>query len=89
MKIRKLLENNQGSAVPIIIFITVILVCGALYTLFFIEVGFPIFDNDDYLPDSEYKTLIMMGIYSLPLIILLVGIFCLIKEGQKRTGGIP
>jgi hypothetical protein len=86
---RKLNEDINASAVPIILFVVTLLVCGALYTLFFIEVGFPLFNNPEYLPDSDTKTLIMMGIYGLPLIIVVVGVFCMIKAGQKRhIGGV-
>ena len=78
---KKFIQNTQASAVPLILFILSILVCGALYTLFFLEVALP---NLKYLiPDSDSKTFILMGIYAIPIIITLVGVICLIKEGQK------
>ena len=79
---RKLKDNNIGSVIPLIFFILTIFVCGALYTLFFVEVGFP---SLEYLiPSSDAKTFIMMCIYGIPLIILIVGIAWLVREGVKR-----
>ena len=84
---RKLIKNNQASAIPLILFVLTIVTCGALYTLFFVEVAYP---SLLYLiPDSASKTFIMMGMYAIPLIIILIGVFSLIKEGVKenwRTG---
>ncbi len=77
--------NTIGSAVPLLTFIATILICGALYSLFFIEVAFP--ELRSLIPDSDSKTLIMMGIYGLPLIIAVIGVFCLLKVGQKRVLG--
>jgi len=79
---RNIIKNKKASFVPIIYFILTIVVCGALFTLFFIEVGFPNFLS--FIPDSDSKTFIMMGIRGLLLIILFVGVICLIREGIKR-----
>ena len=82
---RKILKNNNASAVPVILFIMTIIGCGALYTLFFLEVGLP--ELEDYIPDSDAKTFIMMGIYALPLFILITGVVSLLIAGLKRYGG--
>lgn len=85
---RSLNKNNDASAVPIILFIITILVCGALYTLFMVEVAYPSLLY--MIPASDSKTFIMMGMYAIPLVILLIGVFALIKEGVKESwsGGI-
>ena len=80
---RKLLKNSNASAIPIILYFLAIFVCGALYTLFFIEVGYPTFDS--YIPASDSKLLIMTGLYSIPLIVMIVGIVALIKAGLKKS----
>jgi hypothetical protein len=82
---RKLIKNNDGSVVPVLLFILTIIGCGALYTLFFTEIAIP---SLSYLiPDSDSKTFNMMMIYLIPLIILIVGVFALMKEGLKRGIG--
>lgn len=80
---RKLKENNHASAVPLILFILTILSCGALYTLFMVEVAYPSLLY--MVPDSDSKTFIMMGMYAIPLFIILIGVFALIKEGIKES----
>jgi len=79
---KKIIHNNYASSIPFILFIVTIVVCGAMYTLFFLEVGFPALEN--FIPASESKTFIMMGLYAIPLIILVVGIIAMIIAGQKR-----
>ena len=79
---RKLKHNNFCSAVPLILFILTILVCGALYTLFMVEVAYP--SLLWMIPNSDSKTFIMMGMYAIPLFILLIGVFALIKSGAKE-----
>lgn len=79
---RKLIENNTGSAVPLIVFAMTIFSCGALYTLFFIEVAIPEFL--DYIPDSDAKTFLMMCIYAIPLFVLMVCVIGLLKTGLKK-----
>ena len=79
---RKITKNNNASAVPLLLFIMTILSCGALYTLFFVEVAYPSLLY--MIPDSESKTFIMMGMYAIPLFVLLIGVFSVIKSGLKR-----
>ena len=79
---RSFKEDNVASAVPLILFIVTLVGVGALYTLFFIEVGLPEFDS--YIPASDSKTFIMMGVYGMPLLILVVGVVALLKAGLKR-----
>jgi len=83
MKIRGIVDNSYASAVPIILFLITIIGVGALYTLFFIEIGIPTFSS--WIPASDSKTFIMMCIYALPLFIIVVGVVCLIKAGLKRS----
>lgn len=79
---KKLLDNNYASAVPLILFVVTIFACGALYTFFFIELGFPQFDS--WIPASDGKTFIMMCIYAIPLFVLVVGSVSLLQAGIKR-----
>lgn len=79
---KKLLHNNQASAVPLILFAVTIFACGALYTFLFIEFAFPEFDS--WIPASDGKTFIMMCIYAIPIIVLVVGSISLLQSGLKR-----
>ena len=79
---RSLKDNNQGSAVPLILFVLTIFSLGALYTLFFIEVAFPIVSP--LIPDSTAKTFITMMMYGIPIMILLVGGVAMLKEALIR-----
>lgn len=79
---RSILNDEQGSAVPVILYILTIFGVGALYTLFFIEIGVPSFLS--YVPASSSRTFIMMCIYAIPLFVLVVGSISLIKSGLKR-----
>jgi len=80
---RRIKQDNIGSVVPLILFILTIFGCGALYTLFFTEFALPTLSS--FIPASDSKTFIFMLIYALPLIILIVGVLSLLKEGLKRT----
>jgi len=82
---KSILKDNKASAVPVMLFVVTILVCGALYSLFFIEIGIP--QLGGYIPASESKTFIMMLIYAIPLFVLLIGVICLLKAGIKRNIG--
>ena len=86
---RQLISNNQGSAIPVILFLVTLIGCGALYTLLFLEVAQPNFEH--LIPDSDSKTFIMMLIYAVPLMILIVGVISLLQAGLKRQnmyGGV-
>jgi len=76
------LDDEFGSAVPIIYFILTIVVCGALFTLLFIEVGFPTFLG--FIPAGDSKTFLLMLLRGIPLIVLFVGVICLVRQGLKR-----
>jgi hypothetical protein len=82
MQLKKFIQDNNASVVPVILFILTIVGCGALYTLFFTEIALPTFSY--MIPDSDSKVYIFMGIYGLPLIILLVGVYILLKSALKR-----
>ena len=82
---RKFLNNSVASAVPLILFLLTIVSMGALYTLFFIEIGYPLLDTI-IVPDSDSKTFIMMCMYAIPLVVLIVGVIALLMAGLKRTG---
>jgi len=81
---RKLLHNQQGSVIPILLFILALIGFGALYTLFFIEIALPEFSS--YVPASDSKTFILMFIYGMPLIVIVVGVISLLKAGLKQQG---
>ena len=87
MHLKSFSKNHEASAVPLILFFMAIFLCGALYTLFFVEIGFPEFNS--YIPASDSKTFIMMCLYAVPLFILILGVICLIKSGLKRTVYYP
>lgn len=82
MKRRSFIVNQEGSAVPLILFFVTIFSCGALYTLFFIEIALPTFSS--YIPASDAKTFILMCIYAIPLFIIVVGVIALLLAGLKR-----
>jgi hypothetical protein len=84
MKIRKL-KNNDSGIVNLLLFLLTIFGTGALYSLFFLEIALTLFSS--YIPDSDAKTFIFMGIYGVPLIILIVGVFSLVRSGLKNYGG--
>jgi len=79
---RKFKDNNYGSVVPVVLFIVTIVGCGALYTLFFIEIAIPEFGP--LVPNSDSKVYIMMVFYAIPLFIILVGAAALLIKGLKR-----
>ena len=79
---RKLKHNNTGSAIPLILFAVTILGCGAFYTILFIEIGLPIFN--DYIPEGDAKTFILMCIYSIPIFIITIGGIALVTSGMKQ-----
>jgi len=83
---RKFIGSNEASAVPVLLFAATIIVCGALYTLFFIEIGIPSLSG--YIPASDSKTFIMMFIYAIPLFVLIIGVLSLLKAGLKRNVGV-
>ena len=80
---RKLKDNKDGSAIPLILFALTLISCGALYTLFFVDTALPTLS--DYIPASDAKTFITMGIYSIPIVITLVGVISLLKSGLKQN----
>jgi len=85
---RSFKNNLEASAVPLVLFLVTIFVCGALYTLFFIEIGFPLLDG--FIPASDSKTFIYMLIYAIPLFVVVIGVIALLISGLKErfsTGG--
>jgi len=79
---RKLLRNDDASAIPLILFIFGLIGAGGFYTFFFIVVG-PSFHG--LIPDGMMKTLILGIIYFVPAIILIVGGIALILSGMKNN----
>ncbi len=84
-KKRDIFKDTDASAVPLLLFLLTIIVCGALYTLFFLEIAIPLLSY--LIPSSDSKTFIMMIIWAMPMIITIVGMISLIKAGQKQTIG--
>jgi hypothetical protein len=82
MKLRKLTEESYA-AVELLSYILTIFVCGALYSLLFIGIAFPVFRA--FVPDSDSKTLMMMFFYGLLGIILVVGAIAIIREGIMKN----
>lgn len=79
----KIRDDDNASAVPIIMFLVTIFGCGALYTLLFIQFGIGFFGS--MVPASDSKTFILMVIYAMPLLVLMIGMVSLIREGLKRS----
>jgi len=84
--LRRLLHDNTGSSIPIILFVLTIVVCGALYSLFFLEVGFGLLALIP-IPPSDGKTFIMMCMYAIPLFVMVVGSVALLLQGLKNDSG--
>jgi len=80
--LKKLKNDNIGSAIPILYFIMTIVAAGALFSLLFIEIGFPTFLG--YIPSSDSKTFLLMMLHGIPLIVLFVGVVCMVREGLKK-----
>ena len=87
MKTRSIVNDSYASAIPLILFIVTIVVVGAVYTLFFVEIGFPLIDGLIPISASASRTFIMSAMYGLPLIVLLVGCVSLIIAGLKHERG--
>lgn len=83
-KLRPIVNNNYGSAIPIILYTFGLLGAGALYHLLFIQIGLPIFSP--FIPTDldPYRYVVLGIIYFLPLLILLMAIFSIIHAGLKR-----
>jgi len=86
---RSFKNNLEASAVPLVLFLVTIFACGALYSLFFLEIGFPLLDG--FIPASDSKTFIMMMIYAIPLFVVVIGVIALLISGLKERymmGGV-
>ena len=85
MKLRRF-SDDTFAAVELLYYVITIFACGALYSLLFIGIAFPIFSV--FILASDSKTLLMMFFYGLLGIILITGVTALIVEGIKknRTG---
>ena len=75
-------DNNAGGALPLIIALIGLIVGGALYSLLFIEIGFPEFLG--FIPSSDSKTFIVMMLRAVPLFVLFVFIVAVIKQGIRK-----
>jgi len=82
VKLRSLKNNTFGSAVPLILYVVTIFFCGALYTLFFLEVFYPSFLS--MVPASDSKIYITMILYAIPLLVILIGFIAVIRTGLKK-----
>ena len=78
--------NDNASAIPLFLFIVTIVVAGALFSLFFIEVGFPLLDLIP-IPESPSKIFILAAMRGIPLIVVIVGCVSLILAGLKNEQG--
>jgi len=78
----KVSRGRYGSVIPLMLFILTIITAGALYSLLFITVGFETFSS--YIPDGQYKTIILLMFRAIPGIVLIVGVIALLISGLKR-----
>jgi len=83
---RQLRYDNQGSVIPLILFLLTLIIAGALYSLFFIEIGYPILALIP-IASTVYKTFIMMCFYGIPMFVLFVGIISLFLSALKNEQG--
>ena len=89
MNRRTVKDDNNGSIIPIFYYVITLVVMGALFTLFFLEVFFPLTEMIT-ISDSPYKTAIMFFLRGLLVIILVVCSLGLIVSGLKqRWGTVP
>lgn len=79
---RRLLNNNDASVIPLLMFVLVVFGGGALYTLLFLEIAIP--ELAYLVPASDSKTFILMCIYAIPLAILVISGFATFKAALKR-----
>ena len=79
---REFLNDNYGSAVPLILGIVGLLASGFWYTVLFIWVA-PAFHG--LVGDNIYKTAILGFCYALPLLILFVWAVATFLEGSKQN----
>jgi len=81
-------DNSEADVAPLLLFVLTVFVCGALYSLFFLEIGYSAFNH--LIPSSDAKTFVLMCMYALPLFVIVVGLFSLFKAGLKDSymGGI-
>lgn len=79
---RSFVDDEFANAVPLILFLVAVFACGALYSLFFIEVAYPTFNG--WIPDGDTKTVVLMCMYALPLFVIVVGCFSLLLAGLKK-----
>ena len=82
MRLRKL-SDDTFAAVELLYYVLTIFVCGALYSLLFLGIAFPVFRA--FIPASDSKTLLMMFYYGLLGIILITGVIAIIVEGIKKS----
>ena len=75
-------RGKYGSVIPLMLFILTIITAGALYSLLFITIGFETFSS--YIPDGQYKTIILLMFRAIPGIVLIVGVIALLISGLKR-----
>jgi len=75
-------DTTAAGALPLIIALFGIIITGALYTLFFVEIGFPTLLG--LVPASDSKTFIVMLLRAVPLFVLFVFIVAIIKEGIRK-----
>ena len=90
MMIKKLSDDVCGSAVPLIYFVLTLLVIGALFSLFFIDVFFPLVDMVG-ISDSVHKSFILLVLRGICLFIFAVGCVALLISAVKERwmmGGV-
>ncbi len=82
IRYRSLKNNDDASAIPLILFILGLFGSGAVYSFCFIVIAPSLYD---LIPDSMFKTLILGIIYFVPLVILIVGVLALLLSGMKKS----
>lgn len=80
---RSLWNNTEGDVIPLLLYFLTIIGVGGLYSLLFLEIGYPAFLS--YIPESDAKVVIMMCLYAIPLFVILVGLLSMLKTGLKHS----
>ena len=86
IKNKVFMQDTDASAVPLILIIATILICGALFSLLFIEIAFPLLSG--YIPAGDAKNMVMMLMRAIPLFLLFGGIGAAVIAGIKRQTGV-
>lgn len=79
---KKIINDNDGFILPLIMFIMVLVIAGLFYTVFILWIGIPFFDA--FIPNGDAKTFMLMLIFGMPLFILIGCSIWFIRVSLKK-----